>query len=81
MEHNNHRECLGQVLILQAISTLAIASKLSSYTRLSSLCTYTVCGESEFCCTYTHTRGDHAQIQDYDDSTHCELVYNKLLPT
>ena len=27
-------------------------------------------------CTYTHTRGDYARIQDYSDSTHCKCLTN-----
>ena len=37
------------------------------------------CGESwilRHSCTYTRARSDHAQIQDYNDGTHCECMTN-----
>ena len=29
-------------------------------------------------CSYTRTRGDHAQIQDYNDGTYCERTTNSF---
>ena len=48
--------------------------------RLNSLCTYTA-ENLEFLNNpvhnyYTCTRGDHAQIQDYNGDTHCECMTN-----
>ena len=46
------------------------ARKGSSHTRLDSLCT----SENRHSCTYIRIHGDHAQIQDYNDGTHCECT-------
>ena len=53
------------------------ARKGSGHTRLNFLCKYTA-EDLEFSVTPAHNyrRGDHAQIQDFNDSTHCECTMN-----
>ena len=55
------------------------------YTSLSAIImdNYINCGESwvlRHSCTYTHTSGDHAQIQNYDDGIHFECTTIAVLP-
>ena len=70
---------LGQVLILQAIHTLC-QKRARTYETIYIITRIFLHAEDfEFICTHTH--GDHAQIQNYNDGTYCKRTTAYVLPT